>query len=109
MPDDTRQSLPRTETGSSKNEQYLGQAKGSTNESTSLVDAHVNPFSSGMLRLYGVWSVALLATFMAGYGVSSMTAINSMTYYQDYFSFADVGVSTGVCLRQSASGDQFEY
>jgi hypothetical protein len=28
-----------------------------------------------MIKLYGVWSVAFLATFMAGFAIATMTAI----------------------------------
>ena len=37
--------------------------------------------STGMLKLYGVWSVAFLATFLGGYGVSSMTAIKWVAFH----------------------------
>ena len=49
-----------------------------------LLTIDVSLTSRGMVRLYGVWSVAFLATFMAGYGVASMTAINAIPTYQAY-------------------------
>ncbi|WWC71471.1 uncharacterized protein I206_105429 [Kwoniella pini CBS 10737] len=100
MSNDLRHSLPRTETKSTEvgveGSQDRGEGVRKRVESAPLVDTHVNPLSPGMIKLYGVWCVPLLATFMAGYGVSSMTAINPMPSYQNYFKFRDVGVSTGL-------------
>jgi hypothetical protein len=31
-----------------------------------------------MIKLYGVWSIAFLATFQAGYAIAAMTAIKSV-------------------------------
>lgn len=31
--------------------------------------------SRGMIKLYGVWSVAFLATYQSGYAIAAMTAI----------------------------------
>ncbi|WVQ95051.1 hypothetical protein IAU59_002143 [Kwoniella sp. CBS 9459] len=53
---------------------------------------HVCLLSKGMIKLYGVWSVAFLATFMAGYGIGSLTAINAMDRFQSYFNFGSGGL-----------------
>ncbi|WWC90611.1 uncharacterized protein L201_005547 [Kwoniella dendrophila CBS 6074] len=96
MSTEQRESLPRTETDSTKNNVLNDSTGTRTEDEKSLQEEHIDPLSPGMIKLYGVWSVALLATFMAGYGTSSMTAINPMPIYQDFFRFADVGVSTGL-------------
>ncbi|WVQ80153.1 hypothetical protein IAT38_002258 [Cryptococcus sp. DSM 104549] len=59
-------------------------------------NADVHLLSKGMLKLYVVWIAPFTATFMAGFGISTMTAINSMDTYQSYFDFRGMGVSTGL-------------
>nr|XP_019044791.1 hypothetical protein I302_06704 [Kwoniella bestiolae CBS 10118]OCF23721.1 hypothetical protein I302_06704 [Kwoniella bestiolae CBS 10118] len=95
MSQDIRYSIPVTETRSTDNEGEVGRESSHMNEAQLLQNDHLDPLSPGMIKLYAVWSVALLATFMAGYGVGSMTAINPMPTFQNYFKFEDVGVSTG--------------
>ncbi|WWC93485.1 hypothetical protein V866_000320 [Kwoniella sp. B9012] len=94
MPEEIRYSIPITDTSSTKNEARNDPPQ--EEETEPLHPDHVDHLSPGMIKLYGVWSVALLATFMAGYGVASMTAINPMPTFQNYFKFEDVGVSTGL-------------
>nr|XP_031864047.1 uncharacterized protein CI109_000691 [Kwoniella shandongensis]KAA5531119.1 hypothetical protein CI109_000691 [Kwoniella shandongensis] len=65
-------------------------------DGTDPVDLNVKFTSAAMIKLLGVMSIVLLATFMAGYGVTTMTAINAMTTYQDYFDFDNSGVTTGL-------------
>ncbi|WVW85516.1 hypothetical protein I302_107554 [Kwoniella bestiolae CBS 10118] len=96
MSQDIRYSIPVTETRSTDNEGEVGRESSHMNEAQLLQNDHLDPLSPGMIKLYAVWSVALLATFMAGYGVGSMTAINPMPTFQNYFKFEDVGVSTGL-------------
>ncbi|WWD02286.1 hypothetical protein V865_000325 [Kwoniella europaea PYCC6329] len=94
MSEEIRYSIPITDTSSTKNEARNDPAQEEDTEP--LHPDHVDHLSPGMIKLYGVWSVALLATFMAGYGVASMTAINPMPTFQNYFKFVDVGLSTGL-------------
>jgi hypothetical protein len=50
-------------------------AEKSESPSAGSIDTHVSLTSRGMIKLYGVWSVAFLATFMAGFAIATMTAI----------------------------------
>ncbi|ORY35487.1 and other transporter-domain-containing protein [Naematelia encephala] len=70
----------------------LDLADDDTSQATSYIDLR----SRGMIKLYGIWGIAFLANFMAGFGVASLTAINVMSQYQDFFDFDGLGVSTGL-------------
>ncbi|WRT68505.1 uncharacterized protein IL334_005481 [Kwoniella shivajii] len=95
MSEQIRYSLPWTETNSSVNNEKSRNSM--SPQGNLLPDDHIRPFSRGMIKLYGVWSVALLATFMAGYGIGSMTAINAMPTYQTSFNSDGKGVQSLNC------------
>ncbi|KAL7423856.1 hypothetical protein Q5752_001440 [Cryptotrichosporon argae] len=55
--------------------------------------------SKGMVKLYIMWLIPFQATFVAGYAVGGMTAINAMSQFQDYcLDWRSALITLGTCL-----------